>query len=75
MPPHNLKIVPCLDQAMRLAQATNLTLQEVSGVNHKTIQKARTAQAIRPYLADTLMQSLCTCSFVYEKPGPKRRNF
>jgi hypothetical protein len=71
---HNAsKVIPYLDKAMRLSQATNVTLELASEVNQKTIQKARNGCGIRPSLADMVMEAVCTRGYRYVKPGPKGR--
>jgi hypothetical protein len=65
-------VIPELDRLMREAQATNEMLAEASGVACRTIDRARAhGDAIRPHLADCVLEALRTRKFEYKKRGPK----
>lgn len=66
------KQVPCCDDAMRTARATNIRLAERTGVSTNTVARARAGDKILTYLADAIMETLCKEHFVNLKYKEKK---
>jgi hypothetical protein len=68
------RLIPNLDERMRSKEATNESLAAVSGVSHRTVNRARLQHPIQVSLADWIEEALDTKSFHYSKRGPKTAN-
>lgn len=56
-------ILPCLEEKMRLAGATNLSLSEQAGVSESVINKARHGKPVWVYVAKLIYEALNTRTF------------